>query len=176
MLLNHYCKNISSQEWKEHVNIGNTQESHIRWFPNISISESLRQWFENLENLVLLGGTCSTVNTARNAEIRFQTAKQKPTNNSARLLCLVVAWPGQKRTALGGISSYHFDRRDTHTLTLSNFLQKVQTKLQSSQVQTSLSLFLQKLNNLESRVSRGRDKWLTLALLNAVKGIPPYSP
>ena len=57
------------------------------------------------------------VNSARKAEIRFQTAKQKPTKNRTRLLCLVVAWPRQKSTALGGVSPNRFNRGDTHTQT-----------------------------------------------------------
>lgn len=120
MVLNHYCKSISSQEWKEHVNTGNTQESHLKWFPKISLSESLRQWFENLENPVHLWGTSSMINTSRKAEIRFQTVRQKPTKNSTRLICLVVAWPVPKRTS-GDVSSHHFDRRDTlsHSQTFS---------------------------------------------------------
>lgn len=57
-----------------------------------------------------------------------------------------------------------------------NFLQKIQTKFHSNHVQTRLSLFLQKPDNLESRVSRKRDKWLMLALFNAIKGIPLIPP
>lgn len=117
-------------------------------------------------------------------KLKLKADKQKRTKSSTRLLCLVVAWPGQKRIALGGISSYPFHKGDACTRTCtptptpshSNFLQKVLTKLQSSLVQTSLLLFLQKPNNLESKVSRRRDKWLILALLNAVRRICPYSP
>ena len=64
-------------------------------------------------------------------------------------------------------------RGKSQSLSLSpNFLQKIQIKLQSSHVQTRLSLFLQKPNNLELTSSRKRDKSLVLALLNAIKGIP----
>lgn len=69
------------------------------------------------------------------------------------------------------VTCKHFDGRHPHL----NFLQKLQTKLPSGHVQTSLSSFLQKPRDVEPRLSQ-RGKMAHAGIAKGCQGNPTYSP